>query len=240
MNQAQPDLRTLARLAGVLTLVVTAIVLVVERLLFPASQSAAPLQEALYGIAHRVGLIIFVVGFSVYAIYAWLWNWRPFSWLLRIPDLSGRWEGWYYRGLDNAIYPTCHEIHQSGLQISATAFGHMNVARGRTSALRVDSPGKLIELTWTYEAERDSPDPGGTHHGTHVMSVITDQHGNRYLRGNYYNDRQRPDGGRGAAGVILVRYAGADCRNGLNYRKDQWAMLEAPKELVELRDRRMK
>ena len=42
----------------------------------------------------------------------WLWRWFPFKILLGIPDLAGRWEGWYWNTLGKEWLPGALEVGQ--------------------------------------------------------------------------------------------------------------------------------
>jgi SMODS-associating 2TM, beta-strand rich effector domain len=231
MTQLHLNLRILVTLVVFLTLIITAIILVAEYLLrgLPMSPSVFQTIGAMF---LRIGIIITVVTGIITLIYTRLWNWGPVASALQIPDYSGRWEGWYYRGISNEILESAQEMRQNGLVVSAVSFGPFNESRSITSVFRTISASAVPELIWTYDTKRKSlpADPGGNHCGTHVMRLII-RGGEKYLEGEYYNDRLLDDGRRGAAGIICLKYASHKLLNELAYSNHRWAMQDKPEKL---------
>lgn len=137
----------------------------------------------------------------------WLWRHRPFSDILQIPDVSGRWEGWSYRsfqGAETEWRPSAHEISQRALDITAEAWGPNNWSRSICASIVRASHGGTYELVWSYKTGVISPSlesrPGDTHQGTHFHRY-SERDGGKYLEGAYITDRVRTDGTVGAAGT---------------------------------------
>ena len=157
-----------------------------------------------------------------YVITRWWWRWFPFRALLAVPDLAGRWEGWYWNTLGKTWLPGVLEVGQQAHELTVTAYGKSNRSRSLCSAVLVDAYG-ATDLVWSY-----STDPlegsASQHRGTAMLSV-ENSHDGRLLRGTYCTDGVRTeDGTIGKGGFIRYAYAGRTLRQGLGPSLDQWAM----------------
>ena len=197
MNQLSENRRLSVWLVSIVTIIAWGTVLVVSGLI--ASEDIIKASKYL-GLATLVALI-----------FAWIWNrylWRIpiIRDFLRIPDLSGRWEGWYLRALTGELSPTVHEITQHALEIGVNAWGPNNLSRGLATAIIVDRHGSAPEFIWTYKTEStsDHPDPGDTHEGAHFLRLSYED-GEKWLKGYYINDRVRKDKTRGSVGNICIK-----------------------------------
>src|SRR5262245_38087910 len=62
----------------------------------------------------------------IWLVNRWLWNRPPVIWLLRIPDFSGRWEGWALSQFSDDWVRCAIEYRQSGSSISARAWSELS------------------------------------------------------------------------------------------------------------------
>ena len=155
-------------------------------------------------------------------INRWLWRWFPFKQLLGVPNIAGRWEGWYFNTLGKQWLPCSMEIAQSADELTISAYGRNNRSRSLCSSVLVDASGST-DLVWSY-----STDPieghAAQHRGTAMLQV---QHCSRskILRGTYCTDGVRfEDQTMGKVGFI--RFARVDqlCQGGLCYDEGNWGM----------------
>ncbi len=174
--------------------------------------------------------VTMLVGLVSYCVRTWLWRLPPLSWFFQIPDISGRWEGWYQPDLTKEWRPTAHEISQYSLDISAVAFGPKNCSQGICSSIVVDRHGVFHKLVWTYKtgpmpASQGSSEvgPGDSHTGTHFMHFSSKDNSKR-LRGEYFNNRKRKDGTLGAVGFIELTWVSRKCVGDLAYDEQNWGM----------------
>lgn len=164
---------------------------------------------------------------AAFLLNKYLWRIQPIKTILGIPDLSGRWEGWTHRTLEDKWYPSAHEISQSALDISAEAWGPKNWSRGTAAAIVTNSHGDTFEVIWSYKTEMTMHgEAGDTHSGVHVLRY-SERDGKRYLTGKYINDRIRQDGTPGAVGYIQLVWVNHTRKGSLAFtNRADWAMPE--------------
>jgi hypothetical protein len=159
-----------------------------------------------------------------FAIDRWLWRLPPFRALFRIPDFSGRWEGWYWNTIGKKWLPNVHEINQCSLHISVNSWGLKNWSRSNCATVFTDSSGGTPELVWSYDTVQASG-ISTPHRGTAMLRLIN-RDGKEYLEGTYYTDRQRDDESIGQGGFIRLIRVGWRFGNELGYekKKESWGM----------------
>lgn len=169
---------------------------------------------------------------AYYLLHRYFWRWRMFRRALKIPDLSGRWEGWSYRSLTQEWLPSAHEISQQALDIGASAWGPNNWSRGLCASIVSDRHGVAFEFVWSYKTETVGPggQPGDTHQGTHFHRLV-ERDGNKYLEGTYITDRIRSgDKTMGAGGFHRLVWVSNTFKNGLDYDEGKKWGMEKPKD----------
>lgn len=238
--QLQPNIKGIVYLAVFLSIPIAVLVSVVRSKIFPSGSPSSPDADLLLLVS--TGLVAFLVWLLVTGVYRWLWRLRPG--LFGVENLNGRWEGWYYRNQSNEICPTAHEIlQQTPLTISVQAFGwregQMNKSPSTVAAFAQASGTATPILIWPYHTEGRDDDPGGTHDGTHIMTIVR-QGQDRYLHGEYYNNRPHPDGTRGAWGVIRLKYTSTKPMGhigsiGQDGKPLDWAIPAVPSDLIAIR-----
>lgn len=174
----------------------------------------------------RFGGTVTIVAVIISALLnRWLWRIPPISWVLKIPNFSGRWEGWYRRSPDDAWHETAREISQKALDIDAETWGPANWSRSTCSAITATANGLTQELVWAYKTEPTTLDykPGDTHAGVHFLRLV-EERGNRFLIGRYINDRAHEDGKKGAVGEIRVKWVSTKLRHALNFNEERWGL----------------
>lgn len=138
--------------------------------------------------------------------------------MLKAPDFSGRWVGWYRRADDDEWRPTAHEIDQSLFSLRADAWGPHNHSESVVYALKPERG-----LVWTYRTTSGAfpVDMGGNHDGVHVMRLVE---GNTQLDGYYINNRPRntPGSTSGSSGVIKLQRKGAKLKDCLGDVGPDW------------------
>jgi hypothetical protein len=167
--------------------------------------------------------------FVSFLLNRYFWRRRPFRYILQIPDLSGRWEGWSYRsfeGGETEWRPSAHEISQRALDITAEAWGPSNWSRSICASIVRASQGGTYELVWSYKTETVSPGPdsrpGDCHQGTHFHRY-SERNGCKYLEGTYITDRIRTkDGTVGAGGFHCLVWVSHKPKHALAYDEKKW------------------
>jgi len=165
-------------------------------------------------------------GIAIWLLNRYVWRLWGFRQVLKIPDLSGRWEGWYYRTLTKEWVPCAHEVSQRALDIVVNAWGPKNWSRSICASIVRDAHGASHELVWSYKTELTGPPhlPGDTHNGTHFFR-ISERQGVRYLEGTYITDRVREgDKTMGAGGFQRVVWVSKALRSALDYDSNRWGM----------------
>lgn len=165
---------------------------------------------------------LFVAYLLSILISRWLWRWFPLKLLLGIPDVSGRWEGWYWNSLGKDWLPGALEVSQHAEDLTLTAYGMNNRSRSLCSSILVDSSG-ATDLVWSYQTV---PIAGlaAQHRGTAMLQVEQDS-GERRLRGTYCTDGVRTeDGTIGKGGFIRYVRVGRSLRGGLGDPTKKWGM----------------
>ncbi len=180
-----------------------------------------------------LGLALRYLGIATFAalgvsalLNRYLWRWPLFKRVLRIPDLSGRWEGWSYRTLTKEWRPSAHEISQEALDIAVNAWGPDNWSRGVCASIVQDCLGGASELIWSYKTESTSAayQPGDTHSGTHFLR-LSEREGHKYLEGRYVTDRVRDDDKTiGAGGFHRLIWVSATFKCACGYDEKSWGM----------------
>lgn len=154
-----------------------------------------------------------------------LWRYSPFRQILRIPDLNGRWEGWYFSTHSNQWHETVHEISQRALSIVPQCWGPNNWGRSITASMVTTPHLDSFELVWTYKIEiTDRSFPGGNHSGVHFLRYSNDN-GAKTLVGRYINDREHANGRAGVVGYIRLAWVGEQTKGSLSFTNEsQWGM----------------
>ena len=155
-------------------------------------------------------------------ISRWAWRWFPFRMLLGVPDLSGRWEGWYWNTLGTDWLPGSLEVGQQADELTLTAYGLNNRSTSLCSSILVDRSG-ATDLVWSYFTT-PIQGPAGQHRGT-AMLHLEQAGGERRLRGTYCTDGVRAeDGTMGKGGFIRYVYVGSNLQRGLGNPDESWSM----------------
>jgi len=166
-----------------------------------------------------------VAGVAYFILNRYLWRLRWINALLKIPDFSGRWEGWTYRNLSGEWRPSAQEISQSALDIVADAWGPDNWAQSICASVVQDSHGTIFQLVWSYRTQSTSPNvrQGDTHQGTHLLR-LSERDGCKYLEGIYITDRVRDDQTIGAGGFIRLVHVSSTLKRGLAFDEGKWGL----------------
>lgn len=168
-----------------------------------------------------LGLAALATSLLAYALNRRLWRKWPLKLLLRIPDISGRWEGWTYRSLTGEWRPSAEEFTQHALDIAANAWGPDNWSRGLCAS--IVHGGGAWQLIWSYKTEPTTPsyEAGDQHSGAHFLR-LAERDGRRFLEGMYVNDRVRRDGTMGAGGFVRLVWVSATLKTSLAYNEGSW------------------
>ena len=160
--------------------------------------------------------------FSI-AMDKWLWRTPLLKKLFGIPDLSGRWEGWYWNTLGQSWLPNAHEIAQHSWRISFHSWGPKNESSTVFATLLSDGHGK-IELAAIYTTKAISGQ-AEAHMGASNLSLSRTANEVR-LVGTYWTNSRRDDGTRGKYGYIrLVKTRKEkESMTGLSFVETDWAM----------------
>jgi len=193
-----------------------------------------PLDLGLSGVVtflFKLGTLAYFVSL---ALNRRMWRWRIFSWFLRIPDFSGRWEGWVRSTHDGIWRPSAHEISQKALDIDVEGFGMTNWARGTCSAIDRTGDELTPRLIWAYGTKPTTGNykGGDTHEGVHILRLVK-QDGKDLLRGRYINDRPRDDGSKGMVGEVRLARVEGPLQHDLNFREDDWGLEKPSAESVD-------
>jgi len=101
MVQALQNWRLTAWFVAIVAVLAWAVALLLVRILAPSD--LVPAAKYL-GVATVAGVL------AALFLNNCLWRLSFIRGLLKIPDLSGRWEGWQFRTLEKEWRPTAHEI----------------------------------------------------------------------------------------------------------------------------------
>jgi len=172
----------------------------------------------------------------LWLVSQWLWNKPPISWMLRIPDFSGRWEGWAISQFADDWVRCAIEYRQSGSDISARAWTELSPdsetwSIASTILVADARPPQLAYIT-DGRIEGDT-DPERSPRAMFRLTLAEDC-GVRILRGDYCSDRKRiSDGTRGTTARIEVAFKSLVLMNGLGPATD-WGMPkpEPPKKMA--------
>ncbi len=140
-----------------------------------------------------VVVLILTAAWNLFVKWGWRLNGlRLGGWLVRTPDLNGRWEGTYRSSYDNKTRPYVLEIRQTLIDLQCNAWGDENEAEIYSAHLLADRDEKVFKLSYLYQARRRSPSrvPGDHHDGWAILKVIEGRP--RTLHGEYVNNRD-PD-----------------------------------------------
>lgn len=155
---------------------------------------------------------------------------RRFRWyryLTGVPELSGRWEGWYYSELSRLWTPIAVEMSQDDIRVTARELTLRPSGPGYSDSLAfaiLRGEDKSVQVIWNYRAEEPSPSFGGNHPGTYWLRMTGSRREPR-LEGRYMNDRPRRDGSPpGATGQIMYKRTTKRKRLALNYDASKWAI----------------
>jgi hypothetical protein len=172
-----------------------------------------------------LGIVTVAAWLAWVLLNRYLWRKGAFRAFLKIPDLSGRWEGWYFSTMRKEWRPTAHEISQEALEIVAHAWGPDNWARGICASLVTDRFGGAPELIWAHKTDPTTQNvrSGDTHTGTHFLR-LSEREGNKYLEGRYITDRVRDDGSLGSVGFIRLVWVSPEHKNALDFQEQRWGM----------------
>ena len=157
-----------------------------------------------------LSFITFLILVLFQIINRWWWKKPPFSWLLKIPDFSGRWEGWYHRSGEKEWYPTFHEVRQKAFNIQLTACGFdtpknpRNISKSICWTIISESDKGYPQLIWSYNTDliMGEVKEGERHTGTHIMNLASD----KIMFGKYFNNKTRRDGTIGGGGFIILKW----------------------------------
>ena len=163
----------------------------------------------------------------------WLWRAPFLQKLFGIPDLSGRWEGWYWNTMGQVWLPNAHEIAQNSWRVSFHSWGPKNESTTVFATLLSDGHGK-IELASIYTTKAISG-TAEAHMGASNLSLSRTANEVRLL-GTYWTNGKRDDGTQGKYGYIRLVKARKEKQNmtGLSFIETDWAMSmpgEAPEPL---------
>ncbi len=178
--------------------------------------------DEVFGALSTFGVVGLTVSVLLVLLQSPLWRHPPLRWIYRgVPDLSGRWEGWYLSEYDNKPRMTAHEVQQTGLVLRVDAYGPDDAkCLGKTATILSEGPRGPFRLIWAYYMEGQG---GPDHAGVHVLHYSQPE--GRLLEGFYINNRVRTggDGTQGRAGQTRLTYAGKRLKNCLGSH-GQWAM----------------
>jgi hypothetical protein len=150
----------------------------------------------------------------------WLWRITPFKQILGIPDLSGRWEGWYWNTVGRQWLPNAHEVNQRSFHLTVHSWGPTNESKSILATIFADEAGMSIELVSVYGTVRISG-PAVPHRGTSQLSV---SESGKYMEGMYWTDRTRTDGSSGQSGFIRLARVDGQLKQGLKFLEQGWGM----------------
>jgi SMODS-associating 2TM, beta-strand rich effector domain len=159
--------------------------------LFVRGVAATALVEACLHLSIVIAVLTFA--WTIFVKYGWRWKLlRLGGWLVRTPDLNGRWEGTYRSSFDNKERPYVLEIRQNLVGLQCTVWGDENEAEIYSAHLLADREEKQFKLSYLYQARRRAPSrvPGDHHDGWALLRIIDGSP--RKLQGEYVNNRD-PD-----------------------------------------------
>ncbi|MEF8723404.1 MAG: hypothetical protein V5B30_12640 [Candidatus Accumulibacter delftensis] len=183
------DLRLRARPIIVVATVLGSLVWFI--VLFARGVSAIALREAYLNLS--LVILVLTIAWKLFIQYGWRWKLlRLGDWLVRTPDLNGRWEGTYRSSFDNKERPYVLEIRQNLVGLQCTAWGDKSEAEIYSAHLLADREEKQFKLSYLYHSRRRSSSrvPGDQHDGWALLRII--EGSPRKLQGEYVNNRD-PD-----------------------------------------------
>lgn len=144
--------------------------------------------------------ILSAIGSFIFIINKWLWKYKPFLWLYRVPDFSGRYEGiikYHYRDEDgkrvNGMRKCAKIIYQTGTKINIYSFTYRE--DGTPSSKSVNKgmyvedvgDGMHFRLIYNYLNDGCTNQEFPPHYGTTIIKFINDKQ--PVLSGRYYTER---------------------------------------------------
>jgi hypothetical protein len=141
----------------------------------------------------KVGFVSLTIGLLWFEFEKSLWVCSLFrGWLVKAPDLRGRWVGKSTSNYDKKDRAMTLEVRQTFLNIQCVAFGPDNKAEGYSARLLSDRLKKNFKIAYLYHAKRVvvGSVPGDEHEGVTILEYIPGSP--KKLVGRYVNDRD-PD-----------------------------------------------
>lgn len=142
--------------------------------------------------------IVTFIGACLWLINSYLWRYPPFSWVLKMPNLNGRYNGGLissYKNIEtgnNVIKEVVVEIKHNFSTISINMYFAAEIGNATTSS----SKSQLEEIyignddfywiSFTYFNEPDRTTSLDKHFGTCMLKYFPED---RRLEGGYFNDR---------------------------------------------------
>ncbi len=152
-------------------------------------------------ISNEISFIAFsaVIGI-LYLIDKFLWRYRPFKWLLRIPDFSGSYEGllrYEYRDENCNIHSDelrhKKEIIQTGSSLLIKSYtykknGELSSPSTSLDVVVQDEKDGSFKLIYSYLNEGRPNQGFPLHYGTETV-IFSETNGVKNLEGDYYTNR---------------------------------------------------
>ena len=183
----------------------------------------------LWAVVKYLGIATLACTIGAVFLNRYLWRWPPITTVLKIPDLSGRWEGWSFRSYTGEWRPCALEIRQQALDISVNAWGPDNWVRGICASIVYDALGGAYELVWSYKTEPRTPNyrQGDAHSGTFFLGLC-DKDDHKFLEGRYVTDRIVTGDKMGAGGFIQLVWVSKKLKNTIAYCENEWPIKAPP------------
>ncbi len=138
-----------------------------------------------------------IIAILILAIDKWLWQYKPFSFLYSIPNISGRYEGiirYHNPRTDQDESKQCIvEIIQTGSKVKINSYFQKPFGQEQTPSKSlietvVKNDDDTYSLVFTYR-NQGIPGEFAGHNGTNILKLIDNENG-RFLKGVYYTDRE--------------------------------------------------
>lgn len=142
-----------------------------------------------------INIVIAFLAFAVAMFERWLWKWRPFAWLVSMPDLNGTWRGSFksdFKEPDGSPYPETISflvVRQTLVTLSVRLITNRSNSLLASGKIEFDRDG-IRHLVGVYEASSKALDHAENppHKGAMILRIIGKPP--RELDGSYWTDRK--------------------------------------------------